>query len=89
VEHLTPLFFLSVRLHSALGLRARILVLYPPRALDQEGVRGICHENHMDLRRRPTYISDPQKLSRAQICSLSAYEEKSPDDGRSTTRKSV
>ena len=61
-EHRTPLFFLSVSVHrSALGWRARIWVPYPPLVLDQKGCPGICHENHMDLRQRPTYKSDHPK----------------------------
>jgi|SRR5215211_1168323 len=77
-EHRTPLFFLSVRLHrDALGWRYDMGDL-PPLALDQRGCPGFCHENHMDLRRTPTYI-----FPRARMCSLSAYGEKSPIGGRS------
>ena len=84
----SSLCFFSVRVHrDALGWRARIWVTYPPLALDQEGMPGICHENHMDLRRRPTYISDPQKLSRARLCSLSVYGEESPVVGRCIHKK--
>jgi hypothetical protein len=50
---------------NVIAIRCRIWVPYPPLALDQKGVPGICHENHMDLRQRPTYKSDHSKTLQA------------------------